>query len=101
MTDAEQGALLLAHQRGKVIEWSYGLPWKTEHSSDQSPYKPRWCAKTYYRIRPEPKVETKTVWYPKIDATIYADNGWAYTHKITFDLVDGEPDVSTVKMEKL
>lgn len=53
MTDAEKGALLLAWQQGKVIEWFT--------------YDGGWCATNYdpskwndaaYRIKPEPKRET-------------------------------------------
>jgi len=29
MTPEEKGALMLAAHEGKVIEWSYGLPWNT------------------------------------------------------------------------
>ena len=53
-----------------------------------------------YRVKVEPKVETKTLYGRNdpywSDCKIEED-----THKITFTTIDGEPDCSSVKMEKL
>ena len=98
MTDAEKGALLLAEHRGGDVEYWSGYAWN-RHSKSM----PLWCDGIAYRIKPAPVVETKEhTW------------NWAYgffgydgpddpktTHRITFDTVDGVPDCSTVKMEKL
>ena len=79
MTDEEKGVLLLAHHEGKVIEFLNGpYGWSLASS-------PRWRSEQSYRIRPEHKRETVAI----------------DTHRITFDLIDGEPDCSSVKMEKL
>jgi hypothetical protein len=84
MTPEEQGALLLAHHNGETIEvydsrptkgWTFALL-------------PLWCGSFKYRVKPEPEVKAEVVY-------------WGLVHKITFDTIDGEPDVSTVKMEKL
>jgi hypothetical protein len=95
MTPEEKGALLLAHHEGKVIENSmYGEHWGAAT--------PSWCNNIYYRVRPEPKRKT---------LTLYGQEGfcWAFTHKpenhdthcITFDTIDGVPDCSSVKMERI
>ena len=49
MTDAEKGALLLAHHEGKVVENSFdGSHWVASE--------PIWAGRYTYRIKPEPKV---------------------------------------------
>ena len=49
MTDAEKGALLLAHHEGKVIEcWLGGGAW------EQSRYVPGWSGGNAYRVCSEP-----------------------------------------------
>ena len=105
MTDAEKGALLLAHHEGRVIE-----VWASD----------RWVAdpvafhdKFAYRVRPEPKRETVT-----LRGGDFGRNGaiaWSFlhsghispytispdTHRITFDLIDGKPDPTSIRMEEL
>jgi hypothetical protein len=99
MTDAEKGALLLAHHEGKVIEemvtektfpvdvsgvW---LVWTGE-------FRPK--DNIAYRIRPEPKRETVTLIGDDIRFS------WAFNgHRITFDLIDGKPNLASIKMEEL
>jgi hypothetical protein len=90
LSPEEKGALLLADHEGKVIEvWA---PW--------SPYwetmEPRWVNDQAYRIKPEPKRETITMSSKDIRYGVIPKG-----YDITFDLVDGEPDVTTIKMEKL
>lgn len=98
MTDAEKGALLLAHHEGKVIECLSITNW----------YECRevvWDADCAYRVRPEPKRETVTVYGRDVEDC----NGWFFgpnkitsdTVAITFELVDGKPDVTTIKMKEL
>ena len=97
MTPEEKGALLLAYHEGKVIEYSVtGNIWVKS--------KPSWEDTLCYRIKPEPKRET---------ITMYTGNPvgpWGWTadgcsedrqYLITFDLIDGQPDVTSIKMEKL
>jgi hypothetical protein len=100
MTDAEKGALLLAHHEGKVIEqWivSPGYSGWVEHLPPftKQPFRGG-CA---YRVRPEPKRETVRCWWDGYDIETF--NGVACTHRITFETIDGEPDTSSIKMEKL
>ena len=92
MTPEEKGALLLAHHEGKIIE-SLLYDW--------AKCSPSWTDSVAYRIKPEPKRET---------IELYGDgrNSWAFdystsnaTHYITFDVIDGEPDVNSIKMEKI
>jgi hypothetical protein len=111
MTDAEKGALLLAHHEGKVIEWS-GISATTGGLTGWSkcPNRFLWYGEFEdmgfaYRVKPEPKVETVTL-YGNTDGTTYLNFGLRGavefdTHRITFDTIDGEPDVNSVKMEKL
>jgi hypothetical protein len=54
-------------------EWKTAVPRFTD-----------WC---YYRIRPEPKVETVTFEHAGC--------------RFTFNLIDGKPDCASVKMEEL
>lgn len=89
MTDAEKGALLLAHHDGKVIEncQKGDEEWFTSE--------PCWSGNFAYRVKPEPVQETFGINWKKY--------GWntTDTHRITFDLIDGEPDCDSIKMEEL
>lgn len=100
MTDADKGAMLLyEYEHGnKSIQYSipddgYDFSWgeKTVHEA----YRDDWS----YRIKPEPKRETVTIgssdvsWGHLIDAL--------RDHRITFDTIDGEPDVCSIKMEEI
>jgi len=84
MTPEEKGALLLADHERKPIE--------VFHSG-------KWCPRIHggfggqsgYRIKPEPKRETESRhMYHNINKYI-----------ATFDTIDGEPDCSTIRMERL
>ena len=104
MTDAEKGALLLADLEGQAVEYWDALAGKW---SEPVAYRPKWFDYDAYRVKPDPVVETVT-----LKGGVYEDcaymfeiskdlkQSW-YTHRITFDTVDGVPDCSTVKMEKL
>jgi hypothetical protein len=102
MSPEEKGALLLAHHEGKVIEWK-PLENKLWHVFRQrGPL--HWDDCYCYRVKPEPVVE-EVVMFTKIPSSYW---GWTAdgcavdrTHKITFNTVDGEPDCSSIKMEKL
>lgn len=109
MTPEEKGALLLAYHEGKVIEWCYGFcepsPFRVNGSSDKGGMEPCWDPKCYYRVKPELVVTevvinggaTAGVWgFDSILSPCVED-----THKITFNLVDGEPDCNSIKMMKL
>jgi len=102
MTPEEKGALLLAHHEGKAIECldpALGNGWlailEPEFDSD--------CLA--YRIRPEPKRETVTL-YGNTDGSTWLNFGQRNvvkfdTHRITFDLIDGIPDTTSIRMETL
>lgn len=84
LSPEEKGALLLAHHEGRDIQMYASDHWYTVN--------PIWEDFTAYRIKPEPvrnSVEMK--W----------GLGSLDTHRITFDLVDGVPDCSSIKMEKI
>ena len=93
LTDEEKGKLLLAHHESKTIE-----QYITENELPGG-----WYARSFpnfdvessiFRVKPEPKVEQiKLVW---------SKQGFIYDHDfvITFNLVDGEPDCSSIKMTK-
>lgn len=95
MTDAEKGALLLAHHEGKVIEFKNV---SCEAHEWQSVAEPVWAGAHAYRVRPEPKVEAVTIkWHGKdIMGNQITDD-----YRITFNLIDGKPDPASIKMETL
>ena len=96
MTDAEIGALVRAKNEGKVIEWFFECAWVEA-------YKPVFDAiNTAYRVRPEPKRETVTL-FGKV-----TDKYWGRdfpvsndTYRIVFDLIDGRPDCDSIKMKPI
>lgn len=83
MTPEEKGALLLAHHEGKVIEY-YCDVWKACASNN-----PVWANNDAYRVKPEPVVETMSLYRCGI------------TYKITCTVIDGEIDCASVRMEKI
>lgn len=104
MTREEKGELLLAHHEGKVIQYlSHGGDWIDEEYSEFD------VPSGFYRVKPEPVVETVVV-YGRNDGGP-ASQDWSIgsanvpwtldTHKITFDVVDGKVDCNSVKMEAL
>lgn len=103
MTSEEKGALLLAHHEGKSIQFcSLYYDWiDCKHG-------PLWLNDWKYRIKPkEPVVETIILdYYPYLDGEGTAtnriqDKGSVFTHRITFNEIDGEVDVNSIKMVKL
>lgn len=95
MTPEEKGELLLAYHEGKVIEWSYGLPFRAARNSGGGCHHPVWDDDCAYRIKPEPVRET---------VTLYVFSGGSsdkFRSIGTVDMVDGKPDCASVKMEGL
>jgi hypothetical protein len=98
MTDEEKGALLLAHHQGKVIEFVNDCDVR-----DWKKAVPRWADFCSYRVRPEPKRETVTLW-GRFDGF---DQGWGFftrlapysTHRITLPLLDGNIPAGTYTSE--
>lgn len=99
MTPAEKGALLLAHHEGKAIEAHDGEGWY--RGGDYI----SWSNTVAYRVKPEAKVETvrlnggnerQGIWAFRAGTALMGD-----THRITFNLIDGKPDVASIKMEEL
>lgn len=98
MTPEEKGALLLAEHEGKAIE-----------AIDRTDPSDAWleCFNVgafddlAYRVKPELKRETVTLhgcgfYWEQSEQPCPSD-----THRITFDTIDGEPDLTSIKMEKL
>lgn len=81
MSREEKGALLLAHHEGKVIETRWGNSGAWHPVSD-----PDWETHLYYRVQPRTKIKL----------TNFHENLHGYV--IEFDLIDGKPDKSSVKM---
>jgi len=80
MTDAEKGALLLAHHEGKVIEYFIGgCGWMKCPA-------PIWSYGHAYRVKPEPK---------RVTVPLLAD----FKEIGTIDLVDGKPDLASIKLD--
>ena len=92
LTPEEKGALLLAHHEGEVIE--------VRAQDSDNWYKrdsPNWADEGIFRVKPA----RETV-------TLYGDTFYDFSDfegrpdfKITFDLVDGDPDTDSIRMEKL
>lgn len=106
MTDADKGALLLAHHEGQVIEYhSTGMnvwyKWNDYTFDDNA------CGGFYdkfaYRIKPEPVVETVTAYAdPNLGGGFEVNSHcehWPY--RITFTTTDGKPDCGSIKMERI
>jgi hypothetical protein len=106
MTPEEKGALLLAHHDGEVIEWSgirKGTGGWSEWSDcdDDCLWDGDFDGHGFaYRVKPEPNRVTVRLY----GETFHNFNdllGYDPEYKITFNLIDGEPDVNSIKMEKL
>lgn len=96
MTPEEKGALLLAHHEGKVIEEkSQTFPYDWQDSGGDFP-----LSHYAYRICHEPKVETVEL-YGRPDIQWVMERCDYDTHRITFNLVNGKPDCTSIKMEVL
>lgn len=91
MTDAEKGALLLAHYEGKVIEcFNSHLPGKWRLKAHGG-----WITYFAYRVRPpEPKRETVALYAGR-------DDPHPPTRIGTIDWVDGKPDFTSIRPEEL
>ena len=87
MTPEEKGSLLLAHHEGEVIEcWGDdGCGWIVLPPDE-------WGPEHAYRVRPEPKRETVTLW-------VHCQGKDIPIGKI--DLIDGKPDPDSIRMDRL
>lgn len=99
MTDAEIGALVRAWHEGKVIE---GYSRRIDGWVECMVFN-LWHEDIAYRIKPEPVRETVTIYINEKGETVPRDGtiSWAATRAITFDLIDGEPDPASIKMERV
>lgn len=96
MTDAEIGALVRAKNEGKVIEVV-----DTCNGAWVPAPAPGWYLRNAYRVHPEPKRETVTL-HGSVTDEVWGRGTTEYdTHRITFDLIDGEPDFDSIKMEPM
>jgi hypothetical protein len=106
MTREEKGALLLGWHEGKVIEVFDLLYPDKWYEDDPCFYED--CA---YRIKPEPKREimeaklcineagTSLPMAPTWSAGAYGEERHYFT--LTFDVIDGKPDPSSIKIEQI
>ena len=98
MTDAEKGALLLADHDGKEIEvWLHYDRWEKKHNGG------RYIKRRAYRVSPEPVRETVTMYGSLGDGLMLLNRGrvGSDTHTLTYDIVDGEIDCASVRMERI
>jgi hypothetical protein len=99
MTPAEKGALLLAYHEGKAIELQID-------EGDWVKVLPSWTPYAAYRVKPEPTVETVAMHGGKYSYTLWNfendlhKKSW-HTHRITFNLIDGQPDCASIRMKSL
>lgn len=100
LTPAEKGALLLAHHENPgSVEFLNEDEWVTLEYLG-------WLDNFAYRIKPEPVVETVTVYGGNTKAM---NRNWGFsgdhlgpeTHRITFQTINGKPDCASVKMEEV
>ena len=100
LTDTEKGALLLAHHERKVIQFFSQT--YSQWLDCTSAGSPAWAGDDTYRVKP---VVKEVVMFTKIPSSCWgwtADGyGVGRTHKITFNTIGGEPDCSSIIMEKL
>lgn len=99
MTDAEKGALLLAYHEGKIIE-QYATPRGGLPGGWFARADPAFLRNAAYRVRPKPKREPVHL----NPYTMHLSNGHTLSpneYRITFDLIYGEPDCDSIKMERL
>ena len=93
MTDAEKGALLLAKHDGKEIESFFSLTgWVS--------YQGLFYQEKAYRIKPEPEVITYN-WFGTFADGFSDMAATDATHILKFNTINGEPDLSSIKMEKI
>jgi hypothetical protein len=99
MTGEEKGALLLAEYEGDPIQALAldhdGSSWVRKHLKSQ------WFDHVAYRVKPEPEVETVTLYSFRPDEEFGNEYRDTDTHRITFDLIDGKPDCASIKMEEI
>lgn len=96
MTPEEKGALLLARHEGKEIQfYAKNSSWTDLYQSFN------WFHGTAYRVKPEPKRETVQIYGPVYsnDQCVFGSSCREYTHRITFDLIDGKPVCDSIRME--
>lgn len=101
ISDQEKGEMLLAHHNGKEIEMYNFGEWVT--------VEPQWVSNRAYRIKKEPVVKQVTL-YGEIESppeyqhpTIYLgkEKMGRDTHTITYNVIDGKIDCSSVVMKEL
>ena len=104
MTGAEKGALLLAELDGECLEQKGRVIVNGESLFRWAPKQEGcWLDKFAYRIKPEPLVETVTLYGS------YNDGQWVFSpfndgiHSVvqTFTTTNGEPDLDSIKMERI
>jgi hypothetical protein len=95
MTPAQKGALLLAHHEGKEIEYRYPNREVWEKIEN-----PSWNPVFSYRVKPKPKRETVTITAEVIGNHLMFTSAHP-NFKITLDMVDDEPDCSSIRMMKM
>ena len=93
MTAEEKGALLLAALEGKVIEYSAGYEWEED--------KPEWHDNLSYRVKPDDVVETVVIYTGNVNGEWAPYEDLDDTYRITFDIINGEPDPTSIRMERI
>ena len=98
MTDAEQGALLLAKHRGEVIQvLSADHGWQDCRDA-------RFIGEFVYRVKPKDEVKDHKVYIKKNClgewVTMHGGHDKA-THEVTFNEIDGEIDCASAVLVKL
>ena len=97
MTAEEKGALLLAAHEGNVIEHddlTYTDGWEVAGS-------PTWNENIAYRVKPDDVRESIELKGHVRDG-IWNEGLWGHPlYRITFDTINGEPDPTSIRMERI
>ena len=101
LSDAEKGTLLLAYHNGEVIEWA-----RTRDGvfyMDSKKGTPIWDEEYIYRVQLKPKIETACfkISYSATLGIELTKSVCKAKYQFTFETIDGKPDCSSVKMEKI
>jgi hypothetical protein len=97
LTPEQKGALLLAHHQREKIEYRYST-----NGNWHVVTRPMWAPEAFYRVKPHvPIRETKTIYGGKEHWNFDGYQSTYDTHIIIFDMIDGEPDCSSVRMVKM
>jgi hypothetical protein len=79
---------------------AHGGPYEIWRENGWDEWLPLWTVTATYRVKPALRVEKVGGYYSRSHGLLHFRANEC-THKITFDLIDGEPDCASIRMVKL